>query len=69
VVVHLLAGQPDARGERAGGAGLGQLGEQASADRIERRLGGGGIVDDGDVVQGAYLVTDNLICQDLFYRR
>ena len=52
VVVRLLAGEPDARRERAGGPGLGQLGEQAGADRIQRRLGGGGVVDDGDVVHG-----------------
>src|ERR1700722_1193193 len=50
MVVVRLAGRADPRRERAGGPGLGQLGEQAGADRIQRRLGGGGVLDDGDVV-------------------
>ena len=50
VVVDLLPGQPDAGCERAGRAGLGQLSEQPGPDRVQRSLGGGGVVDDGDVV-------------------
>src|ERR1700759_4703278 len=41
VVVDLLPGQADLSGERAGGAGHDQLGEQAAADRVEGDLGGG----------------------------
>ena len=69
VVVRLLAGQADARGERAGGSGLRELGEQAGADRVERGLGGGGVVDDGDVVHGCSVLTDNYFCQDEFHCR
>jgi hypothetical protein len=69
VVVRLLAGQPDALGERARRPGLCQLGEQAGADRVERGLGGGGVVDDGDVVLGPQPLTEILICQDLLSRR
>jgi len=63
VVVRLLAGEPgDAPRERAGGPGRGQLGEQAGADRIQRRLGGGGVLDDGDVVYCCTLSpTTNLV--------
>src|SRR5215210_2270123 len=49
VVVRLLAAEPHTGGERARRTGGGQLGEQARADRIQRRLGGGGALDDGDV--------------------
>ena len=59
VVVRLLAGEPDALGKAAGRRGLGQLGEQAGADRVQRGLGGGGIVDDGDVVHELQEITDN----------
>jgi len=54
-----LARQPDARRERAGGPGLGQLGEQAGANRVQRRLGGGGVLDDGDVVHKAHPPADH----------
>ena len=66
VVVRLLAGQPDARRERAGGPGLGQLGEQAGPDRIQRRLGGGGVVDDGDVVHGRTFSPTTIFVKQIF---
>jgi hypothetical protein len=63
VVVRLLSGEPDACRERARGSGLGKLGEQAATDRVERSLGGGRVVDDGDIVHGPHFLTDNFRCQ------
>jgi hypothetical protein len=59
VVVRLLAGQADARRQRARGPGLGQLGKQAGPDRVQRGLGGGGVLDDGDVVHGRRVPPTN----------
>ena len=52
VVVDLLAGQADLPGQRRGRAGLGERGQQARAQRVQRRRRGGGFVDDVHVEHG-----------------
>jgi len=66
VIVHLLARKPHTVCKRRGRARLGELRQEASADRIERHHGGGGIVDDfevGDRLHGSDWTIDNFCCQ------
>jgi hypothetical protein len=63
VVVHTLAWQTNARGERTGRAGLGKLGEEPRADGLEGRHGGGRVVDDVNLAHGDSLRIDRKICQ------
>ena len=64
VVVDLLARQAGLRGEGRRGARIRQRREQPGADRVQRGLGRGGVVDDRDVVHERHLRTDNSFCQD-----
>jgi hypothetical protein len=52
VVVDLLPGEADLGGEHGGGSGCGEFGEEPAADGVEGHFGGGGVLDDGDVVHG-----------------
>ena len=65
VVVDLLAGDPEAGGQRRRRRRLGQLGEQPGADGVERHDGGGRALDHLDVVHGRIVPLDKIVCQDV----
>src|SRR5439155_8486741 len=59
VVVHLLTRKPHARRKGRCRARLGELCEEPAPNRVERDLGGGGVLDDCDVQHPRYPLTDN----------
>src|SRR5438045_1027381 len=59
-------GEADLAGEHGGAARLGQFGEEPAADRVERDLGGGGVLDDGYVVHGPSLSPKTKVVQAVF---
>src|SRR6266705_3933237 len=61
MVVDLLPGQAEAGGEHGCRGGLGEFGQEPGPGRVQRGLGGGGVVDDGDIVHATTLAPTTFI--------